>query len=37
MATAAPTKEQIVRPPKVKDQPLFIGGKWLDSVSAAAF
>jgi aldehyde dehydrogenase (NAD+) len=37
MATAAPTKEQIVRPPKVKDQPLFIGGKWLDSVSGKTF
>ena len=26
-----------VKPPKVKDQPLFIGGKWLDSVSGKTF
>jgi aldehyde dehydrogenase (NAD+) len=26
-----------VKPPKVKDQPLLIGGKWLDSVSGKTF
>ena len=36
-ATAAPTKERPVKPPKVKDQPLLIGGKWLDSVSGKTF
>jgi aldehyde dehydrogenase (NAD+) len=39
MATAPPPVERArtVRPPKVKDQPLFIGGKWLDSVSGKTF
>src|SRR5580700_3419802 len=38
MATAtAPSKERVVKAPKVKDQPLFIGGKWLDSVSGKTF
>ena len=40
MATAAPTqdKPRTVKPPKVKaQQPLFIGGKWLDSVSGKTF
>src|SRR5260370_10024859 len=38
MATAtAPKAPRTVKPPKVKDQPLFIGGKWLDSVSGKTF
>src|SRR6185369_3785532 len=38
MATAtAEKKGRSVKPPKVKDQPLFIGGKWLDSVSGKTF
>jgi aldehyde dehydrogenase (NAD+) len=35
--TAAPSKPATVKPPQVKDQPLFIGGKWLDSVSGKTF
>lgn len=34
-ATAAPAKK--VQPPKVKDQPMFIGGKWVDSQSGKTF
>src|SRR5271154_3463942 len=37
MATATPSKGRTVKPPKVKDQPLFIGGKWLDSASGKTF
>ena len=39
MATATATKSRsaAVKPPKVKDQPLLIGGKWLDSVSGKTF
>src|SRR6185437_9568215 len=37
MATAAPSKGKTVKPPRVKDQPLFIGGKWQDSVSGKTF
>src|ERR1700682_1171481 len=38
MATATASKApRTVKPPKVKDQPLFIGGKWLDSVSGKTF
>src|SRR5919201_2976979 len=37
MATATATKPRAVKPPKVKDQPLFIGGRWLDSVSGKTF
>jgi aldehyde dehydrogenase (NAD+) len=39
MATATRTKARssVVKPPQVKDQPLFIGGKWLDSVSGKTF
>src|SRR5947209_10539101 len=37
MATATQSKPRTVKPPKVKDQPLFIGGKWLDSVSGKTF
>jgi aldehyde dehydrogenase (NAD+) len=37
MATATAAKGRTVKPPKVKDQPLLIGGKWLDSVSGKTF
>ena len=38
MATATAEKPaRTVKPPKVKDQPLLIGGKWLDSVSGKTF
>src|SRR5438105_6307002 len=38
MATATVEKKgRAAKPPKVKDQPLFIGGKWLDSVSGRTF
>src|SRR3954466_216500 len=38
MATAAtPKKPRTVKPPRVKDRPLLIGGKWLDSVSGKTF
>src|SRR5437763_8802603 len=35
--TATLEKPKAVKPPKVKDQPLFIGGKWQDSVSGKTF
>src|SRR6516165_7639705 len=37
MATATAERPKTVRPPKVKDQPLFINGKWQDSVSGKTF
>jgi len=37
MATATASKAATVKRPKVKDQPLFIGGKWQDSVSGKTF
>ncbi len=37
MATATAGKTRTVKPPKVKDQPLFIGGKFVDSVSGKTF
>src|SRR5438093_9579059 len=37
MATAAAPKIRAPKPPKVKDQPLLIGGKWLDSISGKTF
>lgn len=37
MATQTAAKPRTVRPPKVKDQPLLIGGKWQDSVSGKTF
>ncbi len=38
MATATVEKKgRTVKPPRVKDQPLLIGGKWLDSVSGKTF
>src|SRR5437763_8252568 len=36
MATAT-AKPRSVKAPQVKDQPLLIGGKWLDSVSGKTF
>ena len=36
-ATASPSKERTVKPPKVKDQQLLIGGKWQNSVSGKTF
>src|SRR5215831_13076980 len=37
MATATAPKIRAPKPPKVKDQPLLIDGKWLDSVSGKTF
>lgn len=37
MSSATAEKPRTVKPPKVKDQPLLIGGKWLDSVSGKTF
>ena len=37
MATKTAEKSRTAKPPKVKDQPLFIGGKWQDSVSGKTF
>src|SRR5215831_4939263 len=37
MTTAAAKKVRVAKAPQVKDQPLFIGGKWLDSVSGKTF
>jgi aldehyde dehydrogenase (NAD+) len=37
MKTAAKEKSKPVKPPKVKDQPLFIGGKWQGCVSGKTF
>jgi aldehyde dehydrogenase (NAD+) len=37
MATATAPQARTIKPPKVKDQPLFIGGKWQDSVSGKTF
>src|SRR5438445_13417564 len=37
MATATAKKTPTVKRPRVKDKPLFIGGKWLDSVSGKTF
>src|SRR5438874_10004655 len=40
MATATATAKKpdaATKPPKVKDQPMFIGGKWVDSVSGKTF
>jgi aldehyde dehydrogenase (NAD+) len=34
-ATVAPAKK--IQPPKVKDQPMLIGGKWVDSQSGKTF
>ena len=37
MTTATASKARTVQPPVVKDQPLFIGGKFVDSVSGKTF
>src|SRR5438445_2213853 len=38
MSTAtAPSRSRAIKPPQVKDQRLFIGGKWLDSASGKTF
>ena len=37
MSATATAKARTVKAPKVKDQPLFIGGKWQDSVSGKTF
>src|SRR6266568_4657091 len=37
MATATMRKPATIKAPQVKDQPLLIGGKWLDSVSGKTF
>jgi aldehyde dehydrogenase (NAD+) len=38
MSTATPSKARTVKPPQVKQQqPLFIGGRWLDSASGKTF
>src|SRR5579864_2300676 len=37
MATATATKPRTIKPPQVKDQPLFIGGKFVDSNSGKTF
>src|SRR4051794_35589686 len=37
MATATLPQAKTVKPPKVKDQPILIGGKWVDSVSGKTF
>src|SRR3954464_6665829 len=36
-ATTTPKATRAVKPPKVKDQPMLIGGKWVDSVSGKTF
>ncbi len=37
MSVTASAKSRTLKAPKVKDQPLFIGGKWQDSVSGKTF
>jgi len=37
MATATVERARTVKAPQVKDQPLLIGGKWVDSVSGKTF
>jgi aldehyde dehydrogenase (NAD+) len=37
MATATAPQARKVQPPKVKDQPMLIGGKWVDSQSGKTF
>src|SRR5215207_9676681 len=37
MSTATATKPRTVKPPQVKDQPMLIGGKWVDSQSGKTF
>jgi aldehyde dehydrogenase (NAD+) len=37
MSIAVASKPKTIKAPQVKDQPLFIGGKWQDSVSGKTF
>ncbi len=37
MSTAVASKPKTIKAPQVKDQPLFVGGKWQDSVSGKTF
>src|SRR5262245_996516 len=37
MSTATAAKPRTVKPPQVKDQPMLIGGKWVDSQSGKTF
>jgi aldehyde dehydrogenase (NAD+) len=37
MATATAAQAPKIKPPKVKDQPMLIGGKWVDSQSGKTF
>jgi aldehyde dehydrogenase (NAD+) len=37
MATASATKARTIKPPQVKDQPLFIGGKFVDGNAGKTF
>jgi aldehyde dehydrogenase (NAD+) len=37
MTTATAPQARKVQPPKVKDQPMLIGGKWVDSASGETF
>jgi aldehyde dehydrogenase (NAD+) len=37
MTTATAPQARNVQPPKVKDQPMLIGGKWVDSASGKTF
>src|SRR5205809_7894292 len=37
MATKTAERPRTIKAPRVKDQPLFIGGKWQDSVSGKTF
>src|SRR5206468_11364325 len=37
MATVTAPKSRTIKPPKVKDQPMLIGGKWVNSVSGKTF
>src|SRR5436853_5910134 len=37
MATVTSKKPSTPKAPKVKDRPMFIGGKWVDSVSGKTF
>jgi aldehyde dehydrogenase (NAD+) len=36
-ATTTPKATRTIKPPKVKDQPMLIGGKWVDSVGGKTF
>src|SRR5437762_10429832 len=37
MATKTAERPRTIKAPRVKDQPLFIGGKWQDSASGKTF